>query len=189
MPYPDEDLEDEDEGEDESADSDAEGGEPSGTKDPKPSDKRIRDLQSEKDKETARANKAEKQLKALLDAAKDPDAESSKPPANGNGGSVADNATLDMARMFVFQMNPALAEYGIPASALTGDTPSEIAESATELVAQFKKIETRMRNKVLAEMGHAPEIEAGAAPPKVRDYSKMSKEDFQKVVDEAIKGR
>ena len=59
------DLEDDEDEGDGTTDDSAEG-ESSGDKDPKSSDKRIRDLQSQKDKETARANKAEKQLKALL---------------------------------------------------------------------------------------------------------------------------
>ena len=101
---------------------------------------------------------------------------------------MANDAVLDMARMFAVQQTPKLAEYGLTASDLTGNTPSEIAQSAADHVARFEKIETKVRNKVLAENGMAPEIDAGSPPSPPRDFSKMSKEDFQKVMDEALKG-
>jgi hypothetical protein len=183
-------FDDGDEGEGTSTDSgSAAGGSESGDgKDPKSADKRISDLQSAKDKETARANKLQKQLDAIAAATKGDDAEAGKPPAQSGGGPV-DSAILDMARMFAFQQNPKLAEYGISASDLNGGTPSEIAGAATELVARFEKIETQVRNKVLADQGLAPEIDAGAPPAAPRDFSKMSKEDFQKVMDAALNKR
>lgn len=177
-----------DEGDDQSEDSDPEKGESGDGKDPKSTNKRISDLQSAKDKETARANKLQKQLDAIAKAAKEDDAEDSKPPASTGGGSM-DNAIADMARMFAFQQNPKLAEYGVSAADLNGATPGEIAQNATELVARFEKIETQVRNKVLADNGMAPEIEGNAPPSQPRDFSKMSKEDFQKVMDAALNKR
>jgi hypothetical protein len=95
-----------------------------------------------------------------------------------------------MARMFAVQQNPKLSEYGLSASDLTGSTPSEIAQSAAALIARFEKIETTVRNKVLAANGLAPEVDAGAPPPsKAKDFSKMSSEDFKKVMDEAMSRR
>jgi hypothetical protein len=94
-----------------------------------------------------------------------------------------------MARMFAFQQNPKLAEYGIAAADLNGSSPSDIARVATELVARFEKIETQARNKVLAEQGISPEIEAGAASTKARDFSTMSKEEFDKVVNAVLNKR
>ena len=179
-------LEGEDEGE--GAAGDSADGESPGDKDPKSSDKRIRDLQSAKDKETARANKAEKQLKAFLDAANGSDAEAGngEPSAPSN---AANDAVLDMARMLVMQQQPKLEAYGISASDLNGSTPAEIAATASALVAQFEKFETQARNQVLAEQGLAPEIDAGGsgAPKPSRDYSKMPKEEFEKVYEQAMK--
>lgn len=175
-----------DEGDDAEQDSDSQS-ESAGSEDPKSPDKRIRDLQSQKDKETARANKAEKQLKAMLEAAKDPDAGVVNPPPAGGGGDV-DGAVLEMARMFAYQQYPKLAEYDISPTDLDGSSPSEIARSAAALVARFEKIETKARNKVLAENGMAPEIEAGVPPTPQRDFSKMSKEDFNRLVDENMRG-
>lgn len=154
--------------------------------DPKSTDKRVSDLQSKADKETARANKAETQLKRLQEALKEGDAEDSKPKAEASGNAQLD-AILDMARMFAAQQNPKLAEFGLSASDLIGNTPAEIAASATALVTRFEKIETQVRNKVLADNGLAPEIDqaASSSAPK-RDFSKMSSEDFKKVMDSAV---
>ena len=157
-------------------------------KDPKSTDKRVSDLQSKADKETARANKAESRLKALEAALKDDDAGVKKPVAETTGN-VTDNVILDMARMFAFQMHPKLAEYGVTAADLGGGTPSEIAQIATELVSRYEKIETRVRNRVLADQGLAPEIDGGNVPSTPRDFSTMSKEDFQKVMDAALNKR
>jgi hypothetical protein len=174
-------LDDEDEGDDADTDSDS-SSESEGEKDPKSSDKRVRDLQSKADKETARANKAEAEL-ARVKAALVQDSESGTPPSSG---APADGALLDMARMFAYQQNPKLAEYDVPVSALNGGTPSEIAASAAELVARYERIETKARNKLLAENGQAPEIDSGGPPAKARDFSTMSKEDFNKLVDETM---
>jgi len=179
---------DEGEGQSEDSGSTEGGSESSDGSTPKASDKRISDLQSKADKETARANKAEARLKALEAALKEGDAEGSKSPAAA-GGNIADAAILDMARMFAYQQNPKLAEYGISMADLNGDTPSDVARNATELVARFEKIETQVRNRVLADQGLAPEIDGGSPAAPSRDFSKMSKEDFDKVVDAALNKR
>jgi hypothetical protein len=179
-------LDEGDEGDDATDDS-ADTSESESEGDPKSTDKRVRDLQSKADKETARANKAEAQLARLLAAAKAPESEGSGTPAPA-GGNVADTAILDMARMFAYQQHPKLAEYGLTTADLTGSTPSEVAETAVALVARFEKIETRVRNKVLADNGMAPEIDGGAPPAKPRDFSKMPKADFDKLVEESMRG-
>lgn len=184
------DLLDGDDGDDLNDDGAPEG-DPSKTgKTQKSPDKRISDLQSKADKQEARANKAESALKRLQEAMKEPDAEEGKPPA---GNPVADAATLailDMAKMFAVQQHPRLAEFGLSAADLTGSTPSEVAQSAAALVTRFEKIETQVKNKVLAENGFAPEIDAGApAPTKAKDFSKMSSEDFKKTLEAALAAR
>lgn len=177
----DDDPEVEDEEEIQNEDSDPEGESDAG-KPAKSADKRISEMQSERDRETARANKAEKQLKAIL-AAQNGGAEGGNPPAGGDAGN---SAILDMARMFAVQQHPKLAEYGLTESDLNGSTPAEIAANAAELVARFEKIETRALNKVLADRGLAPEIDGQSPPPKARDYSTMPKEDFDKVLAKAL---
>jgi hypothetical protein len=184
MPELDDEL-DNDGGEDESLETDgAPEKDPSGSeKDPKSTEKRISDLQSKADKETARANKAEARLAAIEAASKEPSTDGGPAP---KGGDTESDVILDMARMFAFQQNPKLAQYGIAVTEIDGDTPSEIARFAAELVTRFEKIETQVRNKVLADNGLAPEIDSGAPPAPSRDFSKMSSEDFNKVLNSAL---
>jgi hypothetical protein len=177
------DLLDEDEGEESGDDSGSGGAESGAGGDPKSSEKRISDLQSKADKETARANKAETELARLKSALADEDAGAGAPPPSG-GAPAGDATVLDMARMFVYAQHPKLEEYGVPASDLTGSNPNEIAQSAADLAAQVEKIETKARNKMLAENGMAPEIDGGSPPPPPRDFSKMSSEDFAKLMAE-----
>jgi hypothetical protein len=149
---------------------------------PKSADKRISDLQSARDKETARANKAEARLKAILAASSDRDTESGTP------SDPEVSPMVEMARMFAVQQNPKLAEYGLTESDLTGSTPREIAKSAADLIARFEKIETQVRNKVLADNGMAPELAGAEVLPPDRDFSKMSSDDFKKLMDAAMTG-
>lgn len=157
-----------------------------GTVDTKSTDKRISDLQSTADKETARANKLQKQLDAITEATKEPSTEEGEPSKDGDAGT---DVILDMARMFAYQQNPKLAQYGIAAADLTGKSPSDIVKTAAELVTRFEKIETQVRNKVLADNGLAPEVDAGKPDVPARDFSKMSKEDFDKIVDATLLNR
>lgn len=185
MPDPSDDLFRDDDEEVGGSDGAAPKGDPSTPPaDPKSSDKRIRDLQSKADQETARANKAEARLKAILAASEDKSARGSEPPAAPD----VSTALTEMARMFAVQQNPKLAEYGLTADDLTGLTPAEIAKSAADLVARFEKVETQVKNKVLAENGLAPAIEGDKAPTKSRDFSAMSSEDFKKVMEAAMRG-
>jgi len=185
MPDLSDDLFRNDDADDSGDDGDSSKGDPSTSlSDPKSSDKRISDLQSKADKETARANKAESRLAALLEAAKTGDSEGSKPPQGGD----ASDALLDMARMFAIQQNPKLSEYGITMADLAGASPREVARNAAEQVARFEKLETQIRNKVLAANGLAPDIAGSESPAASRDYSKLSSEDFKKVMEAAMRG-
>lgn len=151
----------------------------------KSTDKRVSDLQSLKDKETARANKAEKRLAALEAAMKGGDTEDSKDKGTALS-SAADDGVLDMARLFAFQANPKLKDYGVAAADLNGNSPTEISQAAAELVARFEKIETQVRNKVLADQGLAPEVDSGTETKPSRDFSKMSSQDFNDLVERTL---
>lgn len=177
-----------DEGDDASDDS-ASGEKPDESKEPKTpeSDKRVKDFQSKADAAEARANKAEARLKTLESAFKVDNSDDSKPPKSGNAST--DSAIIDMARMFAYQQNPKLADYGVEMSDISGSTPSEIARNATDIVARFEKIETKARNKVLAEQGLAPEISGGETSSPKRDFSTMPKKDFDAFVEAAMKGQ
>lgn len=137
-------------------------------------DKRISALQSAKDKETARANKAEAALKAL------------KQGGSGDGGDPATKALMAELREAsldaVFAEYPQLRDYDIDRSLIEGSTRAELREAATSLVGLIKNVETKVRNKVLADNG----ITAPASGTKVRkavDYATMSDEDFMKALN------
>lgn len=151
----------------------------------KSTDKRVSDLQSKFDKETARANKLQKQLDALTAAEKEDGTEARKSLSGGNAST--DNGVLDVARMLAYQTNPKLADYGVAMSDLNGSTAAEIVANAAALVAQFEKVETRIKNKVLADNGLAPDISDTPPPPK-RDIANMSSEDFTKLYEAAMRG-
>lgn len=143
-------------------------------KDSKP-DKRVRDLQSKADAETARANKAEAALKAL------------KQGESGNGGNdPATQALMTELREAsldaVFGEFPELRDYGIDRSLIEGTTRSELRGNAASLVGLIKKVETKARNKVLAENGIAAPT-SGTRVQKPVDYASMSDEDFKKLLD------
>ena len=63
-----------------------------------------------------------------------------------------------------------------------GSIVERLVQRSPEIARDF----LRARNKLLAESGQAPEIDAGAPAPPPRDFSKMSKEDFNKLVDETM---
>jgi len=136
--------------------------------------KRIADLTSARDREAARANKAEQALKAAK---------------QGGGGSQSDPATQALMTELreasldaVFAEFPQLRDYGIDRSLIEGSTRAELRENATSLVGLIKNVETKVRNKVLADNG----ITAPASGDRVRkpvDYKTMSDEDFEKVLN------
>lgn len=151
----------------------ADGDKPAGKKPLTGDAKRIADLQSKADKAEARANAAEKALKAAKQG-------------GGGGGDPATQALMAELREAsldaVFGEFPQLRDYSIDRSLIEGASRAELREKATELVGLIKSIETKVRNKVLADNG----IVAPATGDKVRkavDYATMSDEDFEKVLN------
>ena len=153
------------------ADADGEGGEDGKPKgDP---EKRIRDLQSKADAAEARANRAEAALK-------------SRKQGEGSGGDPATKALMTELREAsldaVFGEYPVLRDYGIDRSLIEGSTRAELRENATSLVALIKNVETKARNKALADAGVKAEP-AGSVRAKPVDYASMSDEAFLKLLD------
>lgn len=147
--------------------------------------KRLRDLQSAKDKETARANKAEAALKKMT--------ESLKPGAGKPEGSVPPevqkwlDAAKEGTRTRLYESDPRFKEYGLPRSLIAGDTPEDMEASATQLKRLVAKVESRVRESVLKEHGFA-EAPSGSTKLPKRDYGNMSTEDFEKVLRQALSG-
>lgn len=151
-------------------------GEPEGDPEVKPdkSDKRISDLQSIADKETARANKLAAELKALREGK----------PAGGNDPTESAlmqelrEASLDA----VYGEFPELKEFGIERALIEGSTRADMRESATSLVGLVKSVATKVENKVLAKHGLKAEP-SGETRSKPVDYGSMKDEDFLKLLD------
>lgn len=138
-------------------------------------DKRVRDLQSKADAETARANKAEAALKALKQGGS---GSGSNDPATQALMTELREASLDA----VFGEFPELRDYGIDRSLIEGTTRAELRGNAASLVGLIKKVETKARNKVLAENGLSAPTTGGKVQKPV-DYASMSDEDFKKLLD------
>lgn len=170
------DLSDEevDDTEDGTTDGDAgEGGEDA--EKPKGDAKRIADLQSKADAETARANKAEKALSALRGGGQ---GEGSNDPATKALMVELREASLDA----VFGEYPELREYSIDRSLIEGSTRAEMREAASSLVSLIKNVGTKARNKALADAGVKAEP-AGATRKPAKATTDMSDEEFLKMLD------
>lgn len=165
----DEPLDGDDEGD---ASDDGDGGE-SGGEDQ--TEKRLKDLQSRLDKETARANKAEKALQAKPgDAGERP----------GGGTNDPDRAAweaelLEDRRDAIYAAHPELKEFGIDRSLIDGRTRDQMRASAAALVSLVKSVEAKTRNKVMKDFGLKAEP-AGTSRSAPKDYASMSDEDFEK---------
>lgn len=166
----------EDGGDDESSDeSPAPEGEPKG--EPKldaKTQKRIDDLIAARDKEIARANKAEQALKASDKGT----AEGSPDPAQQALLQELREASLDA----VYGEYPELKKFGIDRSLIEGSTRAQMRESATSIVALVKGVATAVRNEVLAEHGINAEA-SGATRQPPKDFAAMSDEEFRKLLD------
>lgn len=167
-----EDQDEEDESEDESESDESEG-----KPDPKV-DKRISDLQSALDKETARANKLEKLQKRGQDGD-----EGGKDPERQALLAELREASLDA----VLGENPELKQYGIDRNLIEGANRAELRESATQLVSLVKSVATKARNAALREHGLNAEP-VGGTREKPKNYGTMSDEDFEKELARAKGG-
>lgn len=130
--------------------------------------KRIKDLQSKADAETARANKAEKALAKMR-------GEGDADPATQRLVAELREASLDA----VFGEFPELREFGINRDLVEGTTRAELRVNAKALVSLIKNVSTKARNKALAEAGVTP-APAGSRRESPKDYNAMSDEDFGK---------
>lgn len=149
-------------------------------------DKRISDLQSAKDKETARANKLQKELERLQARgadARDGGSEGSKDPEDSALKQELREVSLDA----VFGEFEQLRSYGIDRALIEGATRAEMRESATALVALIKSVETKARNAVMKEHGiKAEPTGTSRTPPK--SYADMSAEEIEKEIAKAKAG-
>jgi hypothetical protein len=146
--------------------------------------KRVNDLMGKWQSEQER----NKRLQAQLDELK------GKKTTDGDGQPAPDpereawiEAQRDFARERGLNSDPRLADYGLTSDDITGNTPAEIKASVKRWTDVIDAIETKARNRVLAEHGLSPEV-AGGSAPKVPDVASLSDDDFEALVRRAKNG-
>ena len=139
--------------------------------------KRIADLTSARDKETARANKAEAALKAARGAGDGKNGAANDPAMSALMTELRE-ASLDA----VFGEFPELREYGIDRAIIEGTTRTELRTSAAALVGLIKSVSTKARNKALADAGVKVEPTGSTRKP-AQDFAAMSDADFEKYLN------
>jgi hypothetical protein len=143
--------------------------------------KRIRDLQSARDRETARANRAERALQGLLK------------PGEGSSGSADPERQSLLDELRESNLDGVYAEFGelktyeIDRALIEGQTRAEMRASAARVVALVKGVETKARNKALSDAGIKAEP-VGTTRPAPKDYARMSAEDIEKEIARARSG-
>lgn len=170
---------DETEGDEETEEQSSEETRPKGDE---AADKRIRDLQSKADKAEARANQLEKLL-AKASGPGEGDTQGSNDPDRAALLQELRDASLDA----VYAEFAELKDYGIDRSLIDGRTRSEMREAAAQLVGLIKGVETKVRNRVLRENGIKAEP-AGSTRSQPKNWSEMSKEDFEKELERVKSG-
>jgi hypothetical protein len=156
--------------------------EPGDTSPPK-SGEDLSKLQSERDKETARANKLQKELDSLKAAsAKDAGAQG-VPPQVQEWIVAAQRRTRDV----LYESNPKFKAYNVGPDLITGDTPAAMEASAKSLAEFVDTLEGNVRDQVLRDHGFDPEPRASTRGPD-KSFKSMNSEEFNRLVDQALRG-
>lgn len=191
MPVSDEDFESQDDETTESENSDEDSQESQGgaaskgeSDESTDNDETARRLQSERDKERARANKAEAELKKLKATSAKGQEQAPQAPAEVQEWIVA---ARDNMKRSLFAENPKFSQYGIDPNLIVGDTPAEMRASAKSLSDFVENLHGQVRSAVLQEHGYDPEPRASEAPGR-KDFAKMDPKEFNALVDEAMRG-
>ena len=140
-------------------------------------------MQSERDKETARANKLQKELdSAKLATAKD--VVGSEVPLQVQEWILA---AKNRTRQVLFDSNPKFAAYAVSPALIIGDTPVEMEASAKSLAEFVDKLEGSVRDSVLRDHGFNPEPLASVRAAG-KSFASMNSAEFNALVDEALRG-
>lgn len=140
-------------------------------------------LQSERDKETARANKLQKELDSMKAvSAKDAGA-GGVPPQVQEWIMAAQRRTRDT----LYESNPKFKAYNVSPDLITGDTPAAMEASAQSLTAFVDTLEGNVRDQVLRDHGFDPEPRSSTRGPD-KGFKSMSSEEFNRLVEQALRG-
>lgn len=150
-------------------------GSPSDNTSASDSDKRYNDLMSKWQKAEARAKKLEEAIKGKDGSAQTP----------ANGLSIKDDpklkAWLDEAAADVaeraYRSDPRFEQYGISASEFRGESPEQIRAKVKQTRDLIDKMETRIRNELLAEHGLSPDV-GSTRPAPAKSFDQMSSKEF-----------
>ena len=152
-------------------------------KSPAKSGEDLSKMQSERDREVARANKLQKELDALKAAsAKDAGAQG-VPPQVQEWILAAQRRTREV----IYDSNPKFKAYGVSPDLITGDSPAAMEASAQSLAAFVDTLEGNVRDQVLRDHGLNPEPRASTRAAG-KSFASMSSEEFNRLVDEALRG-
>lgn len=138
--------------------------------------KRVNDLTSKWQKAEARAKKAEAAL-----AKSKPESDAGAAPAVAPEVSEWIEAQREFARERALNSDPRLAEYGLTADDIAGDTPAEVKASVKRQIDLINSIETKVRQRLLIEHGLSPEVPGGGRTERL-DIDGMSEKDFDQLV-------
>lgn len=138
--------------------------------------KRFQDAQAALDVERKRGAKLEAEL-GKLRGGQEPVLEGREPARL-----VTDLELIEDWREAAWERYPQFKDYGIEIDAIGGNSRAEIRGAAANLVAFVEKVETRARNRVLAEYGLSS-AGLGGGGEKVPDFGAMSDEDFLKFIN------
>jgi hypothetical protein len=173
--------EDEESSEDESKDKDDAASKDDDSE--KSVEKRISALQSKADKMEARANKAEKALKAKAGSARDGD------KTTTGDVPVEVKEWLESARGGLrddlYGSDERFKRFNLDSSLITGDTPAEMRASQKALIEFVDKMEGQIRDAVLVEHGFQPEPKTSQRSDPV-NYKTMGAKEFAKVEAEIL---
>lgn len=143
----------------------------------------LRKMQSERDKETARANKAQKEVDKMKAASAKSAGSTEVPPQVQEWINAAQSRT----REALYEANPKFKTFGIDPTLISGDTPAEMTASAKTLTEFVDTLETTVRDEVLKEHGFDPSPKASASIGR-KDFNKMDTKEFDAIVEEALRG-
>jgi hypothetical protein len=148
-------------------------------------DETLRKMQSERDKETARANKLQKQLDALTkqDTSANDEKSTEVPPQVKEWITAAQKN----AREALYRSDERFERFGVSPDLIKGDTPAEMQASAKSLSELVAKMETDIRDRVLEEHGFTP-APKDASSIGTKNFKTMDEKEFNALVDNALRG-
>lgn len=139
------------------------------------SDKRYNDLMSKWQKAEARAKKLEEAMKSSDGSTQAPKAGSTD-VVDPKLKAWLEEAAADVADR-AYRSDPRFEQYGISASEFRGESPEEIRNKVKQTRELIDKMETRIRNAILAEHGLAPEV-ISTRPSSNKSFAQMSSKEF-----------